>query len=93
MATNSSTVAWKILWTEERGSLQSMGSQSQTGLSDFTFTFTSLALEPVLGMLLVLWSWPHEADIQHEAHMDFYHTSGLVIWTRHGVELGNEGER
>ena len=27
MAIHSSTVAWKILWTEEPGRLQSMGSQ------------------------------------------------------------------
>ena len=27
MATHSSTVAWKIPWTEEPGRLQSMGSQ------------------------------------------------------------------
>ena len=27
MATNSSTLAWKIPWTEEPGGLQSMGSQ------------------------------------------------------------------
>ena len=27
MATHSSILAWKILWTEEPGSLQSMGSQ------------------------------------------------------------------
>ena len=27
MATHSSTLAWKILWTEERGRLQSMGLQ------------------------------------------------------------------
>ena len=27
MATHSSTLAWKILWTEEPGMLQSMGSQ------------------------------------------------------------------
>ena len=36
MATHSSIVAWKIPWTEEPGSLQSMGLQSQTWLSDFT---------------------------------------------------------
>ena len=29
MATHSTTLAWKIPWTEERGRLQSMGSQSQ----------------------------------------------------------------
>ena len=27
MATHSSTLAWKIPWTEEHGGLQSMGSQ------------------------------------------------------------------
>ena len=36
MATHSSTLAWKIPGTEEPGGLQSMGSQSQTRLSDFT---------------------------------------------------------
>ena len=35
MATHSSTLAWKIPWTEEAGRLEFMGSQSQTGLSDF----------------------------------------------------------
>ena len=38
MATHSSILAWKIPWTEEPGRLQSMGSQSQTRLSDFPFT-------------------------------------------------------
>ena len=39
MATHSSILAWKIPWMEEPGRLQSMGSQSQTRLSDFTFIF------------------------------------------------------
>ena len=30
VATHSSTLAWKIPWTEEPGRLQSMGSQSWT---------------------------------------------------------------
>ena len=34
MATHSSILAWRIPWTEEPGGLQSMGSQSQTQLSD-----------------------------------------------------------
>ena len=38
MATHSSVLAWRIPWTEEPGGLQSTGSQSRTGLSDFTFT-------------------------------------------------------
>ena len=43
MATHSSTLAWKIPWVEEVGGLQSMGPQSRTRLSDFTF-FLSLSL-------------------------------------------------
>ena len=45
MATHSSTLAWKIPWTEEPGGLQSMGSQSLTRLSDFTLTFHFHAME------------------------------------------------
>ena len=45
MATHASTFAWKIPWTEKPGRLQSMGSLSQTRLSDFTFTFHFHALE------------------------------------------------
>ena len=32
--TPSSVLAWRIPWTEERGGLQSMGSQSRARLSD-----------------------------------------------------------
>ena len=39
MATHSTILAWRIPWTQEPGGLQSTGSQSQTRLSDFTFTF------------------------------------------------------
>ena len=45
MAPHSSTLAWKIPWTEEPGRLQSMGLLSQTRLSNFTFTFHFPALE------------------------------------------------
>ena len=45
MASHSSTLAWKIPWMEEPGRLQSMGSLSQTRLSNFTFTFHFHALE------------------------------------------------
>ena len=38
MAPHSSTLAWKIPWTEEPGGLQSMGSL-RVG-QDFTFTLT-----------------------------------------------------
>ena len=42
MAPHSSTLAWKIPWTEQPGRLQSMESLR---LSDFTFTFHFHALE------------------------------------------------
>ena len=45
MAPHSSTLAWKTLWMEEPGGLQSMGSLSWTRLSNFTFTFHFHALE------------------------------------------------
>ena len=41
MAPHSTTLGWKIPWTEEPGGLQSMGSLSLTQLSDFTFTSLS----------------------------------------------------
>ena len=44
--THSSTLAWKIPWTEEPGRLQSMGvAKSRTRLSNLTFTFYFHALE------------------------------------------------
>ena len=50
MAAHSSTLAWKIPWTEEPGRLQPMGLQSRTRLTDFIhsliaeFIFDQLAL-------------------------------------------------
>ena len=41
MATHSSILAWRILWTEEPGWLQFMGLQkSEKWLSDFTYSFS-----------------------------------------------------
>ena len=39
MATHSSIIGWRIPWTEEPGGLQSMGSQSWRGRSDWHFHF------------------------------------------------------
>ena len=51
MATHSSTLAWKIPWTEEPGRLQSIGvARSRTRLSHFTFTFHFNALENEMTM-------------------------------------------
>ena len=51
MATHSSTLAWKIPWTEEPGRLQSMGSQRvghdwATSLSLFTFMYWRRTWQP-----------------------------------------------
>ena len=40
MATLSSILAWKILWTEESGWLQSMRSKSHSGTTESTHTHT-----------------------------------------------------
>ena len=42
MATHSSTLAWKIPWPHEHGRLQSMESQSQTGLSYFIYQYIEI---------------------------------------------------
>ena len=43
MAPHSSTLAWKIPWTEQPGGLQSNGvAKSQTRLSDFTATLSCI---------------------------------------------------
>ena len=57
MATHSSTLVWKIPWTEEPGRLQSMGSRSQTRLSDFTFTFHFHALEKEMEIHSSVLAW------------------------------------
>ena len=57
MAAHSSILAWKIPWTEELGRLQSMGSQSQTRLSDFTFTFHFHALEKAMATHSGVLAW------------------------------------
>ena len=58
MAPHSSTLAWKIPWTEEPGGLQSMGvTRSQTQLSDFTFTFHFHALEKEMATHSSVLAW------------------------------------
>ena len=57
MATHSSTLAWKTPWAEEPGRLQSMGSLSQTRLSDFTFTFHFHALEKEMATHSSVLAW------------------------------------
>ena len=57
MAPHSSTLAWKIPWTEEPGGLQSMGSLSRAQLRDFTFTFHFHALEKEMATHSSILAW------------------------------------
>ena len=57
MAPHSSILAWKILWMEKPGGLQSMGSQSRTRLGNFTFTFHSHALEKEMATHSSVLAW------------------------------------
>ena len=57
MATHPSTLAWKIPWMEEPGRLQSMGSQSETRLSDFTFPFHFHALKKEMATHSSVLAW------------------------------------
>ena len=64
MAPHSSTLAWKIPWTEEPCRLQSMGREEQTGLSDFTFAFHFHELEKEMAThsSVLAWRIPEMAE-------------------------------
>ena len=59
MAPHSSTLAWKIPWTEEPGRLHAVHgvAEGQTQLSDFTFTFHFHALEKEMATHSSLLAW------------------------------------
>ena len=57
MAPHSSTLAWKIPWTEEPGRLQSKVARSHTRLSEFTFTFHFDALEKEMATHSSVLAW------------------------------------
>ena len=58
MAPHSSTLAWKIPWTEEPGWALVHGvAKSQTRLSDFAFTFHFHALEKEMAIHSSVLAW------------------------------------
>ena len=57
MAPHSSTLAWKIPWTQEPGGPQSMGSLSWTQPSNFPFTFHFHALEKEMATHSSVLAW------------------------------------
>ena len=71
VATHSSTLAWKIPWTEKPGRLQPMGSQ-RIG-HDFTFTFLS-------HLFLLLYLLPSETDPQNIAMFYAKESSAYILF-------------
>ena len=57
MAPHSSTLAWKIPWTEEPGRVQSWVAKSRARLSDFTFPFHFHALEKEMATHTSVLAW------------------------------------
>ena len=77
MATHSSTIAWRIPWTEVPGGLQSMGSQrAGHDLATDTFTFTSKKS----GNLL------EGGRVKHHERYDFSYFNNI---TRKKVQFSN----
>ena len=65
MAPHSSTLAWKIPWTEEPGRLQSMGSlrvRHDSRLRNFTFHFHVLEKEMATHSRVLAWRIPGMGD-------------------------------
>ena len=65
MAPHSSTVAWKILWTEEPGRLQSIGLQrvdTTEHTSTFTFHFPALEKEMATHSRVLAWRIPETRE-------------------------------
>ena len=85
MAIHSSTIAWKIPWTEEFGRLQSMGLQSRTRLSDFTnYVFkilsSHLRISYVSSINKITYTWFLQGDspafsfLRSPPFLTFYHS-------------------
>ena len=80
MATHSSTLAWKIPWTEESGRLQSMGSQRMGHNSACTWahahahtdthtdTHTHTHTLPILVSLIALVKWVEGSSVPVKSH-------------------------
>ena len=58
MAPHSSTLAWKIPWTEEPGGLQFMGSLRVRHDFSFTFHFHALEKEMAIHSSVLAWRIP-----------------------------------
>ena len=71
---------WKISWTEEPARLQSMGSQSRTWLSDFTFTFPTQGSNSYLLCLLPI---PEKGNAKECSCLGRWILYQLSTWEAH----------
>ena len=62
MAPHSSTLAWKIPWTEELGGLQSMGCQESDTTEQLHFHFHALETEMATHSSVLAWRLPGTGD-------------------------------
>ena len=76
MAIYSSTLAWRIPWSEEPGRLQSMGSQRVRQLNNFTFSFQFHALEKEMASHSSVLAWRIPGMVE---------PGGLLSMGSHGV--------
>ena len=76
MAPHSSTLAWKIPWTEEPGGLQSMGSQRADTTGRLTLSHSLLALI-LNGICVCMLSHVEKAMATH---------SSILAWRIPGTE-------
>ena len=92
MAIHSSTIAWKVPWTEEPGRLQSIGHESQTQLSDFTFTFIYFSQHHLLKRLsfpdcvFFFWNFYWSIVVLHRC-VSFYSTTKWIGYVYEKVKL------
>ena len=70
MAPHSSSLAWKIPWTEEPGRLQ-----SRAQLSDFTFTFHFHALEKEMATHSSVLAWRIPGIAQSQTQLKRFSSS------------------
>ena len=93
MATHSSTLAWKIPWTEEPGRLQSMGSQ-RVGhdwvTSRSLFTFHALEKEMATHSSVLAWRIPGMAEPgglpsmgSHRVGHEWSDLAAAAAWWKH----------
>ena len=82
MATHSSTTAWKILWTEEPGRLQSMGSQRLGHDWATSLHFTSLHFALRMGLLGGASDKEPACQCRRHKRLGFYPWMGKIPWRR-----------